>query len=128
MIKLSYLDRNRHSAYFITPLIDILFILIIFFVLTGSFNSLRTLRVNPPEAVERKDTQPSPDTLLVQIDSQGSLLLADTPVTVDTLKTALNGRKVTIAVDRCAPFGAFAQVFDLAAARAQSLEIVYLQE
>jgi biopolymer transport protein ExbD len=54
----------------LTPLIDVVFTLIIFFVVTTTFDSRAALQVKLPQASAREVTDPS-DALLIQIDAKG---------------------------------------------------------
>lgn len=54
----------------LTPLIDVVFTLIIFFVVTTTFDSRAALQVKLPQASAREVTDPN-DALLIQIDAKG---------------------------------------------------------
>src|SRR3546814_16384268 len=55
----------------LTSLIDVVFTLIIFFVVTTTFDSRAALHVSLPRASAREVTDPN-DALLIQIDAKGS--------------------------------------------------------
>lgn len=62
-------DDQREAGIDMTPIIDIVFIMLIFFVLTASFQTQQTLQVERPST---RSTDGAPkNTLVVAIDSSG---------------------------------------------------------
>ena len=99
----------------LTPLIDCLFMLIIFFVLTMSF-SKPVLEVILPEATNAETSQ-ARNELLVSVKADGTLYLNAAPATIEEIARALDEapeRVLNIYMDEEAPFSRFVAVMDLA--------------
>jgi biopolymer transport protein ExbD len=103
----------------LTPLIDILFIVLMFLVLTATFRESTFLRLTLPEARtgERQDT--TPDVLTIIIDAGDEIRVNDAVVTLDDLRPTLEAMartdgEVVLAADRLASHGAVIGVMDLA--------------
>ena len=99
----------------ITPLIDVLFMLIIFFVLTTSFVQGR-VEVDLPRG---EGTPPREGrTLLVSVKADGTVLWDGTPaasadVPALAAHAVAESRDVLLAGDRAAPYGAVAELLEL---------------
>ena len=99
----------------LTPLIDCLFMLIIFFVLTMSF-SKPVLEVILPEATNAETSQ-ARNELLVSVKADGTLYLNAAPASIEEIARALDEapeRLLNIYMDEEAPFSRFVAVMDLA--------------
>lgn len=108
-------DFDEESQIDLTPLIDCLFMLIIFFVLTMSF-SKPVLEVILPEAKNASVSEERSE-LLVTVDAKGELFLGDAPATIESIAKALDEqpeRLLNIYMDESAPFARFVAVLDLA--------------
>jgi biopolymer transport protein ExbD len=67
----------------LTPLIEVVFILLLFFMLASNFSQWRTIDVmTPVSGGIQNDSEPS---LLIQIESAGNIRLDGTPLTLDGL-------------------------------------------
>jgi biopolymer transport protein ExbD len=121
-------DRKRQADVDLTPLIDVVFQLLVFFMLTSAF-------INPGINVELPDvkTGESGDeaTVSISIDDAGKIFLGKTEVTMDGLRSALEAkagadREVTVAIwgDVQVSYGLFMRVMDLC--RAAGLRNVVL--
>ena len=99
----------------ITPLIDVLFMLIIFFVLTTSFVQGK-VEVDLPQG---EGTPPREGrTLLVSVRADGTILWDGVPaasvdVPVLAARAMAESRDVLLAGDRTAPYGAVAELLEL---------------
>ena len=99
----------------ITPLIDVLFMLIIFFVLTTSFVQGK-IEVDLPHG---EGTPPREGrTLLVSVRSDGTVLWDGVPaarvdVPVLAAHAVAESRDILLAGDRAAPYGAVAELLEL---------------
>jgi biopolymer transport protein ExbD len=111
-MKLGSARREDDFEINVIPLIDVMLTLLMFFVLTATFEQRARLKVNLPQASESAES--SPDTsLTVQIDSDGRYFIDSNEVLnpgVDTLKDALvqtvgddRSRLVTIRADAKTP-------------------------
>ncbi len=75
----------------LTPLIDVVFLLLIFFMVTTTFDRHARLKVSLPES-STKATQQQSDPLILSIDAKGNYFLNDRQLVnrqLDTLKQAL---------------------------------------
>lgn len=107
--------RRRRPELDITPLIDVLFMLIIFFVLTANFLQGR-IEVDLPvgEAVAKTEE----NSLLLTVRKDGSVLWGDRETRMEELaplaaEAAAARRDILLAGDREAPYGAVAEVLDV---------------
>ena len=99
----------------LTPLIDCLFMLIIFFVLTMSF-SRPVLEIVLPEA-KNAESSNERNELLLSVKADGTYAVNEDAVTLDELALRLDAepdRLLNIYMDEKAPFAAFVKVLDLA--------------
>ncbi len=107
--------RRRRPELDITPLIDVLFMLIIFFVLTANFLQGR-IEVDLPvgEAVAKTEE----NALLLTVRKDGSVFWGDRETRMEELaplaaEAAAARRDILLAGDREAPYGAVAEVLDV---------------
>ena len=70
----------------LTPLIDVVFLLLIFFMVSTTFDKHAKLEVSLPEASTRA-TQQQKDPLVLSIDAKGNYFLNDRQVVNQQLKT-----------------------------------------
>ena len=99
----------------LTPLIDCLFMLIIFFVLTMSF-SRPVLEIILPEA-KNAETSHERNEILLSVKADGTYTVNTDPVTLDELALRLDAdpdKLLNIYMDEKAPFASFVKVVDLA--------------
>lgn len=75
----------------ITPLIDIIFLLLIFFMLTSSFITHEGIRVELP-VTESPHALPPVRVLEITVFRDGSLLFMGKPITLEALESWLAGR------------------------------------
>ena len=81
--------RRRRPLITLTPLIDVVFILLVFFMLASSFLDWRSIDLNAPG---RAGGQPSMvGALLVDVTDDG-LRLAGAPITLDDLEQRVSDR------------------------------------
>ena len=117
MIKFKQSRRSRELLN-ITPLVDVVFLLLIFFLLTST-SIQRSMDVDLPRA-RSGEISPSAG-VLISLLADGTIRLDRRPVSlqelVDALKARLappGGPALTIEADRRASFERFAQVLDVA--------------
>ena len=106
-------DEDVHID--LTPLIDVIFMLVIFFVMTMTFSKPVLDIVLPKSAIAQ--AQKKGEELLVAVRADGSVLVDGTAVTMDELPAAMDARPdalLNLSVDRAAPFEAFVKVIDVA--------------
>lgn len=103
--------RSRSSAIDVTPLIDVLFMLIIFFVLTTAF-----VRGAIDVELPRGDASPidGRPPVVVTVGKDSSLTWEGKPITIveAAARARAQSADVLVAGDSDAPYGAVAQVLD----------------
>ena len=113
--------RRPDVSINLTPLIDVVFLLLIFFMVSTSFSELTQLTVNLPEA----DGASAPDEigLVVVIDSAGNVTVGGDPVPNEAeglyhaLAAAVSGNgdvPVTLSADAMTPHQYVVTVLDVA--------------
>ena len=87
-----------------TPLIDVVFLLLIFFMVSTTFDTTSQLKINLPEASQQETPSP-PQKLNLVIDAKGNFFINSRELTNNksaTLKAALErtmaGRKLAIVI------------------------------
>ena len=104
----------------LTPLIDVVFLLLIFFAVSTSFATNQGIRVDLPrsQAQESVDERTS---VRVSVDEQGRIFLDERPVDMDTLRATFReaarnseGPTVVIRADKRVPHGLVVRIMDLA--------------
>ena len=100
------------------PLIDVVFLLLIFFMLTSSF-TLPSLQIKLPTAQGQAD--PTPEIIMVTVDAQGFITLQGSPVSLalfdEKLRALSQGqtdRKIHFRGDQKMNYGLFVQLMDRA--------------
>lgn len=117
-------QRRDELAINLTPLIDVVFLLLIFFMVSTTFTTSTQLAINLPEA----EGEPAPQNttrLELAIDALGEFTLNGEPVASDprglrqALRTAAGDRRdlpLTIAADGAAPHRNVVTALDAASA------------
>ncbi len=100
----------------LAPLLDVVFLLLIFFVVTTSFAESH-LPLDLPEASSGRPGEES--ALRIEIDAEGGIVLEGEPTTLEALGLRLEEahaekRPVEIRADRTSEHGRFVAVLDLA--------------
>lgn len=101
-------------------MIDILAILLIFFIVTTTFKRDQPqVKINLPESTTAQAASAEQSPILVSIDSEGAVFLDDQPITtaqlvreIATRKEQQPGRGFAMRADQQAPFGAVVSVMD----------------
>ena len=107
--------RRRNSPEVdLTPLMDVMFMLIIFFVITASF-SRGEISVNLPEG---KGSRMEGEITVLNVGTDGRLLINGVEVISSdladiALQSEQSGRKFVIAGDKAAPYGVIANILEL---------------
>ena len=104
----------------ITPLIDVVFLLLLFFMLTSHFVTKPGIKISLPEAVTAKPQQE--DRIAVYIADQSTIYVNNTRVQVEELKAHLESRLaasqnksyIIIKADKSVNIGLAIHVIDLA--------------
>ena len=106
----------------LTPLIDVVFLLLIFFMVSTTFDKQTQLKVELPEASEQAAEDQEKDQIAITIDAQGHFYINDEELIthdLDTLMramTKISGDRtdlpVLVSSDKQAPFQAAIMVMD----------------
>lgn len=113
----------------LTPLIDCLFMLIIFFVLTMSF-SRPVLEIILPEAKNAEEHAERRE-LVLSVKADGSLWLGEEKTDLKGLAAALDAdpeNLLNIFMDEKAPFASFVSVLDLAKVKRSGRFVISTRE
>jgi biopolymer transport protein ExbD len=123
--------RRAGQVLNLTPLIDIVFLLLVFFMLTAHFIEDQAIDIQLPEA---QSSQPSKedDTVEIVLLPTGELLVDGLAASLETLEETLRGalhapnkRFVRLKGDQAASFGTGVKIIDAARnAGAESLDIL----
>ena len=132
--------RQEDVSINLAPLIDVVFLLLIFFMVSTTFSKESHLRIHVPEASISEPSMENSHLLVVEISSRGDYaiqgpqddivrsLINRSPYTLRrALKEALGGRDdivVVIRADRATPHESVIQVLD-AARRADLRDITF---
>lgn len=130
VVEFEGLQRNRKIPS-LTPLIDIVFLLLVFFMLTAHFVKDQVLDVTLPEA-DSATTLDNEEALEIVLDNRGHILIEKKHIAVSeldkVLQQMLSGRKnkqVILRGDEVAQLGLTVKVMDAARkAGADSLDII----
>ncbi len=108
---------RKDSMIDISPMMDMVFILLIFFIVTSTFTRETGLDVTKPKASSSKEL--AKESILIGISRQGTIHINETQVNLTSLNTILRqlmaespDRPVIIVSDRDAPSGAIVDVLD----------------
>jgi biopolymer transport protein ExbD len=116
-----YTRKRRAPSIIIVSLIDILAILLIFFIVTTTFRkSQPQLQINLPESKSAEQAPAEKDEpVVLSVKSADEISLDGKPVTLDLLAEALKtvrtqapSRPIAMQADREAPFGVVVKVLD----------------
>ncbi len=118
-------QRRRHSVLVdMTPLIDVVFLLLIFFMVSTTFDKQTQLKVDLPQASAAPEEQEEQKVIEIVVDRQGHYYLNDQELVshdLETLERALkkaaDGKldtPIRVTSDRQAPFQAVITVMDAA--------------
>ncbi len=112
---------KQKSDINVTPLIDIVLVLLIVFIVMVPGLDKATKVVVPQVVVQTKVTPPDPNNILIQVDQDGSLMLQQDKIDAQGLKDKLpeavmlqplGYRKVFLKVDEDVKFQAMVDVLD----------------
>lgn len=100
----------------ITPLIDVIFLLLIFFMLTSTFVSQAGIKVNLPRAVSGKVLLD--EKLIIVIDEKDHLYIRDQKITEGELKPILieaarSKKPLLIMADKSSSMGKVVEIWDM---------------
>ncbi|MBL7250292.1 ExbD/TolR family protein [Alloalcanivorax sp. C16-2] len=118
-------ERHRSPSISLTPLIDVVFILLVFFMLASRFGDWKDLPVNVLPSEESADQQDR-DWLTLTVTESGQVEIGDTTYALDELAAQLDpGKTVLITGEPDAPLQAALATLD--AVRAAGVKDVQLE-
>ncbi|WP_022727422.1 ExbD/TolR family protein [Fodinicurvata sediminis] len=82
--------RSIDSEAGVLPLINIVFLLLIFFMLAGQLSASDPLAVEPPESLS--ESLPKDQTLTLFISEDGQMVIEDTEVALEQLEEEISAR------------------------------------
>jgi biopolymer transport protein ExbD len=85
-------DEPEEAKFAMAPMIDMVFLLLVFFMCASHLNSLRNLQIEIPTATKGVIPKERPDRWVVNIKKDGSVYSGDQLVTVDQLKGLVTAR------------------------------------
>jgi biopolymer transport protein ExbD len=116
--------RDEEVELNLTPLIDVVFLLLIFFMVTTSFNKLAAIKIELPEADGEVSEAPA-KLIEISIDQSGNYFINQQPLVnsqVDTLRRAIEKESqgqldipFVISADGRTPHQSVVTVMDMAA-------------
>ena len=124
-------EQPPRRAVPLAPMLDVLFLLLIFFVTTSSFRAQeQQLDVNLPAAQAADDAEPQRTEVVINVKKDGSILLDPSEQTIDQLRQTLRqlvedfpNERVIIRGDKKVTYDRIVQVMDTA--RAAGVKHVY---
>lgn len=113
-------SRREGGEINVTSLVDIIFNLLLFFMLTTSFSESAGLEIELPDAAAA-DVKVEADDLVVALTKEGTVLLRGVAVSVEELEEALRKHKkeepkgsLIVQADKEVPHGRVVEVIDAA--------------
>jgi biopolymer transport protein TolR len=108
-------DRTAMSQINVTPLVDVMLVLLIIFMVTAPMMQ-QGVQVNLPKA-ETKALTPQETTVVVSIEKTGKVSINSSPIAPDELRTKLAGmfaskskKEVFLKADQDVPYGEVVKV------------------
>jgi biopolymer transport protein TolR len=108
-------DRGTMSQINVTPLVDVMLVLLVIFMVTAPMMQ-QGVQVNLPKA-ETKSLAPKEDTLVVSLEKSGKTYINTTEIQGDQIKDKLNSmlagrekREVFLKADSSVPYGEVVRV------------------
>lgn len=109
-------DLDEDASIDLTPVIDVIFMLLIFFIMTTTF-SKPVLDIILPASEAAEDAGRKGSELVISVKADGTIHFQDRQLTKEELTVVLETRPealLNLYVDEKAPFEAFVGVIDIA--------------
>ncbi|HHX15106.1 MAG TPA: biopolymer transporter ExbD [Fibrobacter sp.] len=111
-------NKNRKASVIdISPMMDMVFILLIFFIVTSTFTRETGVDITKPKASSAKEL--AKESILIGVTRQGTIHINESQVNLSSLQTILKqmmaeapDRPVIIVSDRDAPSGRIVDILD----------------
>jgi len=129
--------QDEDTAFQMTPMLDVVFLLLIFFISTSIFYELEhEIGITVPEASEAETSDRTAHEIIVNIRSDGGIVVNRQRYDLDALERLLtrisevfSGQAVIIRGDRAAQFGRAIEVLNVCAkARIWNVSFAALEE
>ncbi len=129
----SFYSDDDHYRVDLTPLIDTLLVLLIFFMLISTFITTTSLDIKLPEAKSATEEQKESENVVISVNEKGEIFIDgklmehfEIPAWLNTLSESVT---LEFKVDKNAPFRSFIQIIDCAKERGlNSFKIQALKE
>jgi biopolymer transport protein ExbD len=130
--------KASNSLIDLTPLVDVIFLLLIFFIITSDILPLKSLNIQNPTL--NKDSLPLTTQLLVVMDAQNVIYVGSKKAIVDmnSIKDKLNEEmdhlkkehpgylpSIVLSVDKRVDYGSFLRLFSTAQELGTHIRLVY---
>lgn len=104
--------KSHNSSFDMTPLLDIIFILLVFLMIS-SVIARDSIQVNLP-AAQTKDTQEKIDYIVVSVDESGLIYLDSKIIKLAEIRSHLKGnsKKVVLRIDKKTQYSKFMNILD----------------
>ena len=110
MVRLNHKNNDDDYSIEITPLVDVVFLLLIFFLLTASYIH-PSMEMDLPEA-QTSSLQDHTKTCTIAISRNGDIEIDGEPVALADIKTIPSTKEILILEDKEGPYGVFIEVLD----------------
>lgn len=121
-------DDDGGARVDLTPLVDVIFMLVIFFIMTASFE-LPVLEMQLPSSSQPSRAQVT-NRVTVVVDEQGQIRMGSASATEDDIASALSSAKepvLEVVIDKRAPSGILIDMADLARKEAGGRILIAVQ-
>lgn len=113
--------QREHVSIDITNFVDVILTLLVFFIISASFEHTGSIRVNLPKASSEATAKDAKDdTITIAVSERGEISLNDERISREDLKVALAARargipdaKVVLRADQAVPHGDVVRVLDI---------------
>ena len=112
-------DFDQDAGIDLTPLIDVVFMLLIFFIMTTTFSKPVLDIILPVSETAEQPAERTPE-LVIAITAEGKIVHNEAELSRDALTALLDSREselLNLFVDEKAPFAAFVSIVDIAKAK-----------
>ncbi len=114
-------DKAGGVSIELTPMIDMVFLLLIFFLIATTFHqSEREMKIALPDATSGGPISAALKEIIVNVDAEGAVIVAGRTLGLDELRTLISGRvainpeqKVSVRGDRAAAYAHIVNVLDI---------------
>lgn len=87
------LDQTEEAKFAMAPMIDMVFLLLVFFMIASRFSQVQSVPLEIPDAAKAVVPKDRPDRLVVNITSDGTIHVGPVVVDDDELRAAVQEHK-----------------------------------